>query len=67
MKRNYTKPEIVRIDVQDRSMLAMAVCKSELPEVNNCCYEGSGCATDPTRGGEGGILRITPAMEINNS
>ena len=39
MKKTYTKPEIKRIDLQDRQMLSMSTnCKSELPETLNCCY-----------------------------
>ena len=69
VKRNYIKPEIVRIDLQDKPMLAMAICKAELPEVSNCCTLGTGCPDDPTGsgGGIGPLLGGTPIMEINDS
>ena len=67
VKRTYIKPEIVKIDLEDKQLLSMASnCKAELPEVSNCCFVG----TDPncTMGGGGfnASLGGTPNFDIGS-
>ena len=68
LKRDYKKPEILRIDIQDRNMLGMAICKAETPLVDNCCTLGSGCPSDPSgEGGGPGAPLGTPIMDLSDS
>lgn len=61
MKKEYTKPIISRIELQDRELLSMSTnCKDVDPLTDNCCFAGNreDCPSGLPGGGISGGTRL---------